>query len=50
MFDYKPCQNYYIACGYTNMHKPIDRLVAMVKTICPECDGESGSGVQENRK
>ena len=31
MFDYSRVQNYYIACGYTDMRKQIDGLVAVVE-------------------
>ena len=31
MFDFSRVQNYYIACGYTDMRKQIDGLVAMVE-------------------
>ena len=31
MLDFSQIQNYYIACGYTDMRKQIDGLVAMVE-------------------
>lgn len=31
MLDFSRVQNYYIACGYTDMRKQIDGLVAMVE-------------------
>ncbi len=31
MFDYSRVKNYYIACGYTDMRKQIDGLVALVE-------------------
>ena len=31
MFDYSRVRNYYIACGYTDMRKQIDGLVALVE-------------------
>ena len=31
MFDFSRVQNYYIACGYTDMRKQIDGLVAVVE-------------------
>ena len=31
MLDFSRVQNYYIACGYTDMHKQIDGLVAVVE-------------------
>ena len=31
MFDFGQIQNYYIACGYTDMRKQIDGLVAVVE-------------------
>ncbi|MBR0391416.1 MAG: IS66 family insertion sequence element accessory protein TnpB [Oscillospiraceae bacterium] len=31
MFDYSRVQNYYIACGYTDMRRQIDGLVALVE-------------------
>ncbi len=31
MFDFSRVQNYHIACGYTDMRKQIDGLVAMVE-------------------
>lgn len=31
MFDFSRIQNYYIACGYTDMRKQIDGLAAMVE-------------------
>lgn len=31
MFDFSRVENYYIACGYTDMRKQIDGLVAMVE-------------------
>ena len=30
MLDFSRVQNYYIACGYTDMRKQIDGLVAVV--------------------
>lgn len=32
MLDFSRIQNYYIACGYTDMRKQIDGLVALVQT------------------
>ena len=32
MLDFSRVQNYYIACGYTDMHKQIDGLAALVQT------------------
>ena len=31
MLDFSRVQNYYIACGYTDMRKQIDGLVAVVE-------------------
>ena len=31
MFDFSRVQNYFIACGYTDMRKQIDGLVAVVE-------------------
>ena len=31
MLDFSQIQNYYIACGYTDMRKQIDGLVAVVE-------------------
>lgn len=31
MLDFSRVQNYYIACGYTDMHKQIDGLAALVQ-------------------
>ena len=31
MLDFSRVQNYYIACGYTDMRKQIDGLVALVQ-------------------
>ena len=31
MLDYSRVQNYYIACGYTDMRKQIDGLAALIK-------------------
>lgn len=32
MLDFSRVQNYYIACGYTDMRKQIDGLAALVQT------------------
>lgn len=32
MLDFSRIQNYYIACGYTDMRKQIDGLAALVQT------------------
>ena len=32
MLDFSHVQNYYIACGYTDMRKQIDGLAAMVES------------------
>ena len=32
MLDFSRVQNYYIACGYTDMRKQIDGLTALVQT------------------
>ena len=31
MFDFSRVENYYIACGYTDMRKQIDGLAAVVE-------------------
>ena len=38
MFDFSRVQNYYIACGYTDMRKQIDGLVAMVELQFGQAD------------
>ena len=35
MIDFSRVQNYYIACGYTNMRKQIDGLAALVQMQFP---------------
>ena len=34
MLDFSRVQNYYIACGYTDMRKQIDGLAALVQKQC----------------
>ena len=42
MLDFSRVQNYYIACGYTDMRKQIDGLVALVQTrFCQKMDETS---------
>lgn len=45
MLDFSRVQNYYIACGYTDMRKQIDGLAALVqhpfRTIKHADDGRS---------
>ena len=41
MFDYSRVTNYYIACGYTDMRKQIDGLVAMVELQYKQALNES---------
>ena len=33
MLDFSRIQNYYIACGYTDMRKQIDGLAAVVELV-----------------
>lgn len=41
MLDFSRVQNYYIACGYTDMRKQIDGLVAMVELQYGQTPDES---------
>ena len=42
MIDFSRVQNYYIACGYTNMRKQIDGLAALVQMQFPtEMDAQN---------